>query len=504
MSKHGAVILSNIRQLLRRSNVRQFECCGLRLAPVTTTLATLHFWPGHEQQQHRTFSSSTHSDDDKEKLRKNLEKQEKPSPTAVWMQRAEEIRQKKLIKATTKKDDGETDDHSKNSTAYQIEAMTLANRMNAFRAKQRVKDEEINISKELKKSKFRIQQIKDRLVQSKKKYAVLEEQETKENVAEKVEKDEKQEVKKGVKTLSAKELNDVSLEYINGMPHLTVRLPSRNELCQFALKPISHTVGNLLTMLREEDRGIDRAAVINKHGVRIASSCTIERLLDDEFSIQINNRNLDVKPPEREKITTEKIDKMDDVRKIIAQLYEAFNVGEYQLEKSNQLAKELENLRYELEPLEEKKMELFKKAERRTNMMTWVGLGLMSVQFGILARLTWWEYSWDIMEPVTYFVTYGTTMAMYAYYCVTKREYIMENVYNRQYSLNIYKNAKKVQFDVEHYNRLKRRSAELEYNLRRLNDPINMGLPAHLVRTQLDSPPIEESNGTEKCKEKST
>lgn len=23
----------------------------------------------------------------------------------------------------------------------------------------------------------------------------------------------------------------------------------------------------------------------------------------------------------------------------------------------------------------------------------------MSVQFGILARLTWWEYSWDIMEP---------------------------------------------------------------------------------------------------------
>lgn len=66
-------------------------------------------------------------------------------------------------------------------------------------------------------------------------------------------------------------------------------------------------------------------------------------------------------------------------------------------------------------------MELAKKAERRTNMMTWVGLGLMSVQFGILARLTWWEYSWDIMEPVTYFVTYGTTMAMYAYYCVTKR-----------------------------------------------------------------------------------
>jgi hypothetical protein len=45
----------------------------------------------------------------------------------------------------------------------------------------------------------------------------------------------------------------------------------------------------------------------------------------------------------------------------------------------------------------------------------------MSVQFGILARLTWWEYSWDIMEPVTYFVTYGTAMAAYAYYVITKQ-----------------------------------------------------------------------------------
>lgn len=58
---------------------------------------------------------------------------------------------------------------------------------------------------------------------------------------------------------------------------------------------------------------------------------------------------------------------------------------------------------------------------RQTSALTWIGLGLMSVQFGILARLTWWEYSWDIMEPVTYFVTYGTAMAVYAYYVLTKQ-----------------------------------------------------------------------------------
>lgn len=41
-------------------------------------------------------------------------------------------------------------------------------------------------------------------------------------------------------------------------------------------------------------------------------------------------------------------------------------------------------------------MELDDKAGRKANALTWVGLGLMSVQFGVLARLTWWEYSWDV------------------------------------------------------------------------------------------------------------
>lgn len=67
------------------------------------------------------------------------------------------------------------------------------------------------------------------------------------------------------------------------------------------------------------------------------------------------------------------------------------------------------------------KLELDLKAVRKTNILTWFGLGLMSVQFGVLARLTWWEYSWDIMEPVTYFVTYGTAMAAYAYFVLTKQ-----------------------------------------------------------------------------------
>ena len=67
------------------------------------------------------------------------------------------------------------------------------------------------------------------------------------------------------------------------------------------------------------------------------------------------------------------------------------------------------------------KEELEKKAEKRTRYLSWIGLALMGTQFGFMARLTWWEYSWDVMEPVTYFVGYATAIAMFAYYVITRK-----------------------------------------------------------------------------------
>ncbi|XP_058987644.1 calcium uniporter protein, mitochondrial isoform X2 [Musca domestica] len=282
---------------------------------------------------------------------------------------------------------------------------------------------------------------------------------------------------------------DVSVEYIHGLPHLTIPLPSRNEKCRFALKPVSHRVGDLIDMLKTEDRGIDRATILNQSGVRIASTCNIESLMDEPFWIHINDQKYKVVPPKRERVQLEDLKKLGDVKALVAQLYEALHVGEYHIEKEQELNTKLEDLKYQLAPLERQKSELSAQAERKTNIMTWVGLGLMSVQFGILARLTWWEYSWDIMEPVTYFVTYGTAMAMYAYYCVTKTEYNIPEVKDRHYLLTLYKRAKKRNFDVETYNSLRRQIAEIEYDLRRLRDPLNLQLPPHVDRSQ-EKPPL--------------
>lgn len=290
--------------------------------------------------------------------------------------------------------------------------------------------------------------------------------------------------------------NDASLRYRDGLPVFSVPLPSRQETCEFVLKPISHTVGDFFKFMKEEDHGIDNISIYTKdpnvsgefkesEGIKVAKSTTIDNLLKNEFWLIVNNREYHVTPPEPNfRIDHEDLDKLSDVKMLVSQLYSALNIEQYQLERESQLLQRLEDLKVQLEPLEKVKRDLEQRAHRRTNILSWLGLGMMGLQFGILARLTWWEYSWDIMEPVTYFVTYGTTMAMYAYFVVTKQEYNFLEVKDRQYLLSFYKNAQKRRLDVRKYNNLRDAISQVEYDLLRLRDPLQLQLPIGHIQKQ--------------------
>ena len=82
---------------------------------------------------------------------------------------------------------------------------------------------------------------------------------------------------------------------------------------------------------------------------------------------------------------------------------------------------QIEKVRSDLMPLETQCQQLMEKSGGRTNITVWGLLALMSVQAGFLARLTFVDYSWDIMEPITYFVTYGTSIACFAYFVLTRQ-----------------------------------------------------------------------------------
>ncbi|XP_060895487.1 calcium uniporter protein, mitochondrial isoform X2 [Labrus mixtus] len=270
---------------------------------------------------------------------------------------------------------------------------------------------------------------------------------------------------------------EVTVVYQNGLPVISVSLPSRRERCQFTLKPLSDSVGVFLQQLQAEDRGIDRVAIYSTNGARVASSTGIDILLLEDFKLVINDTTHLVQPPRREMLPHEEAERLNDVKFLVQQLYTTLRIDEHQLAKERELIARLEDLNTQLEPLEKVKKELSRRAERRTATLLWTGMAFMATQFGVLARLTWWEYSWDIMEPVTYFITYGSAMTMFAYYVLTRQEYVYPDVHDRQYLLFLHKWMRRTRFDVEKYNSLKDEIAEVELALKRLRDPLLLHLP---------------------------
>jgi len=55
--------------------------------------------------------------------------------------------------------------------------------------------------------------------------------------------------------------SEINILYQNGLPVISVPLPSRNESCKFILRPVASTVGDFLKNLENEDRGVDRAVI---------------------------------------------------------------------------------------------------------------------------------------------------------------------------------------------------------------------------------------------------
>lgn len=269
----------------------------------------------------------------------------------------------------------------------------------------------------------------------------------------------------------------VVCDYQNGLPSLLVPLPSRRERCQFTLKPITETVGDFLRHLKNEDGGIETVAIYNDDDVKVAKSTSIDVLMRNPFSLRINEETFMVEPPELEKLVSEDARTLDDVKSMIYQLYSTLHVEQHQLEREKVLRGKLEQLQVELDPLEKLKNELDMKAKKNTNVYVWGGLGFMAIQFGLLARLTWWEYSWDIVEPITYFVTYGTAIAAYSYYVVTRQEFLYPDAKDRKYLVLFHKFSKRKNLDLEKYNQLKDDVAQVQADLQRLRDPLTINLP---------------------------
>ncbi|KAH9308995.1 hypothetical protein KI387_036906, partial [Taxus chinensis] len=77
------------------------------------------------------------------------------------------------------------------------------------------------------------------------------------------------------------------------------------------------------------------------------------------------------------------------------------------------LAPEDDPRKQEMERLQKEKDGIDKIAHRHVRIVLWTGLGSLSSITALCFRLTFWELSWDVMEPIAFFATTGGLIVGY-------------------------------------------------------------------------------------------
>jgi len=69
-------------------------------------------------------------------------------------------------------------------------------------------------------------------------------------------------------------------------------------------------------------------------------------------------------------------------------------------------------------------------AQRRSYYVFGASLVYLIFQFSILARMVWIDYSWGVMEPVSYFVGLGTMIIGLTFFAALNQEYTYNNFFD--------------------------------------------------------------------------
>jgi len=135
---------------------------------------------------------------------------------------------------------------------------------------------------------------------------------------------------------------------------------------------------------------------------------------------------------------------------------------------------ELEQLKKELQPMHEQRLLLERKAHNTATTYILLGFGYCVVQAALVARLTWWELSWDVMEPVTYMLTFATVLIGYSYFVLTGSEYTFEGLRRTLEKRKLVKLIRKKQFDEATYNKLQEEALVRQEEVQRLLEEIKL------------------------------
>ncbi|EFH68770.1 predicted protein [Arabidopsis lyrata subsp. lyrata] len=117
---------------------------------------------------------------------------------------------------------------------------------------------------------------------------------------------------------------------------------------------------------------------------------------------------------------------------------------------------EEDQIKEEFNKLRIMKEEIDVLAHRQVRKILWCGLATSMVQIGLFFRLTFWEFSWDVMEPITFFATATGIIVGYAYFLMTSRDPTYQDFMKRLFLSRQRKLLKSHKFDCERFKELER------------------------------------------------
>ncbi|KAL2079369.1 hypothetical protein ACEWY4_025113 [Coilia grayii] len=289
----------------------------------------------------------------------------------------------------------------------------------------------------------------------------------------------------------------IELQYRYGRPVLQLMLPSRGEACRFAIRPMTMTVADFLSDVQREDPGVSSTSILTSDGQKVSSATLLDSVLGKNFQLVINDTTYSVISGPSDEVCHDHLTGLEDVKAVVHMLYSALHLPEHQRLKERQLLERLDALTQEIQPLEKVRAGLEARAEADARRYVWGGLAYMALQGGFMGWLTWCVFSWDVMEPVTYFITFTWSMGLLAYFILTQcqqvhsptetvsaanQEFMYADAKDRHFLTSLHRAAAKEGFSITHYNNLKKEIGTVEYDLHRLRNPISLQLPVEQLQ----------------------
>eukprot|EP00760_Papus_ankaliazontas_P014256 PhM_4_TR16008/c0_g1_i1/m.54630/K20858/MCU; calcium uniporter protein, mitochondrial len=156
--------------------------------------------------------------------------------------------------------------------------------------------------------------------------------------------------------------------------------------------------------------------------------------------------------------------------KMIGHVHAAMELNPTRFDVAAALRSELEALQTELKDLEDQKAKLDAKAGAIRKR--WWGLAalLSGFQMYVMSRFTFVDFDWDIMEPVSFFLTTGTALIFFVWFLLKRTEHTYERfdlalLPSRQRKLYMSGG-----FDYQRWKSVKTRVLEIEEELKKTDE----------------------------------